>query len=238
PCYVAIVGKLNIYEPEPGSHIISIRPDSVTVIDGKTRDDLILDAALSTTRSIMKTMENPEIMRMVAEAYEGGHDKGAYMLVAQQAMESLLTTFSAEKLDQNVPSAPVKEPETAVTKTDSDDKAGEDKKPPAGDKKKPDKKEIKESPASPPETKEKPAKSSSSYSPITKVGTIENGIKTIKEVVLEVLKEKREVKYEDIPDLLRNKGINPNMMDWESAVKRLMNEGLCCEPRLGKLKAV
>ena len=239
PSYVAIVGKLNVYEPESGSHIVSIRPDSVTVIDAKSRDDLVLDAAISTTRSIKKTMADPETMKKVAEVYAGGHDQAAYVLVVQQALESLLPAPSTEKQE---PAPKDQKPSAVVTKTNDNDKAGEDKPPtptPAGKPKQPAKKETKEKPAEPPKTKEKekPAKPSSP-SPNPKVGSIENGIKTIQEVVLEVIKEKREVIYTDLPDMLRNKGVNPNMMDWESAVKRLLNEGLIHEPKLGKLKAV
>uniref|UniRef100_A0A6H1ZTJ3 Uncharacterized protein n=1 Tax=viral metagenome TaxID=1070528 RepID=A0A6H1ZTJ3_9ZZZZ len=238
PSYVAIVGKLNVYEPESGSHIVSIRPDSVTIIDGKNRDDLVLDAALSTARSIKKTMADPEIMKRVTEAYEGGHDKAAYVLVVQQALESLLPAPSTEKQE---PAPKDQKPEGAVTKTNGNDKAGEEKKTPADkETKKPDKKETNGQPASPPKTKEteKPAKKSSPSSNKGKAEKeIDESIKTIQEVVLEVLKEKREVVYSDLPDLLRNKGINPLMMDWESAVKRLMQEGLCYEPKLGRLKA-
>ena len=234
PSYVAIVGKLNVYEPESGSHIVSIRPDSVIIIGGADRNNIILDAALSTARSIKKTMADPETMKKVAEVYAGGHDQAAYVLVVQQALESLLPAPSAPK-DQKS--------EVAVTKTNDNDKAGEDKKPPAGDKKdkKPEKKETNGQPASPPktETKKKQAPAKSSPSPNKgKAGKeIDESIKTIQEVVLEVLKEKRDVMYTDLPDLLRNKGVNPNMMDWESAVKRLMQEGLVYEPKLGRLKA-
>ncbi len=244
PSYVAIVGKLNIYEPEPGSHIVSIRPDSVTVIDGKTRDDIVLDTALSTARSIKKTMTDPEIMKKVAEAYESGHDQAAYMLVAQQAIESLLPDLSVYNQGRSY--------DVHIDMVHNDDKVGEEKvtPPPAGNKNQPKKKELKEKPAEPPKTKEKPAgtKPSPSYYPgkekkekdvkQEKVGTIDSSIKTIQEVVLEVLKEKREVVYTDLPDLLREKGVNPNMMDWESAVKRLMKEGLCCEAKLGRLKTI
>ncbi len=259
PCHVVVVGKLNVYEPESESRIVSIRPDSVTIVDGQTKDDIVLDAALSTARSIKKTTADPEIMKRAAEAYDG-HDQEAYMLVAQQAIESLLPpTFSAEKLDQKAPkqeTAPKdQKPEESVTKTDSNDKAGEEK-PPASITKQPAEKEPpktkeKEKPAEPPKTKEKEKPAKSSPSPSSKpdkdkkkiikeekVGSIENGIKTIQEVVLEVLKEKREVMYTDLPNMLRNRGVNPNMVDWESAVKRLMNEGLVCEPKLGRLKAI
>lgn len=257
PCYVAIVGKLNIYEPEPGSHIVSIRPDSVTVIDGKTRDNLVLDAALSTIRSIKRTAPDSEPMKRATEIYGEKDGKDAYLFVAQQAIESLLPNPDIKKEETKQPTEPT---EGVVTKTNENDKVGEEEgkeKPSiqAGDKNQPKKKETKEKPAEPPKDKKEPVgtkPSPSSYpgkekekekekekkTKQEKVGSIENGIKTIQEVVLEVLKEKREVVYTDIPDMLRNKGINPNMMDWESAVKRLMNEGLCCEPKPGRLKAI
>ena len=50
-------------------------------------------------------------------------------------------------------------------------------------------------------------------------------------MILGILQEKRTIKYEDIPDLLKAREVNPNMVDWTSAVKRLMQEGYCCEPR-------
>ncbi|MDP1539151.1 MAG: hypothetical protein Q8L72_00650 [Moraxellaceae bacterium] len=234
PCYVAIVGKLNVYEPESGSHIVSIRPDSVTIITGPDRDNLVLDAALSTARSIKKTMADPEVMKRVDEAYRGGHDEEAYMLVAQQAIESLLPNrLSTDKrLTKNDDKTP---PACDATAERCNDKAGEGKvtPPPASDKNQPKKK------AEPPKTKEKPAGTKASPSSNKgKAGKeIDESIKTIQEIVLEVLKEKGEVVYTDLPYLLGNKGINPNQMDWESAVKRLMQEGLCYEPKLGRLKA-
>lgn len=274
PCYIAIVGKLNIYEPEPGSHIVSIRPDSVTVINGANRDDSILDAALSTIRSIKRTASDSEPMKRATEIYGEKDGKDAYMLMAQQAIESLLPDFSKRDIEkekahqkailkgskERIAEKPEQDDQDKFMETyhekSHNDKVGEEKgkeKPsiPTGDKNQPKKKEPKEKPAEPPKAKEKPAgtkPSPSSYpgkekekertnTKHEKVGSIENSIKTIQEVVLEVLREKREVVYTDIPDLLRNKGINPNMMDWESAVKRLMNEGLCYEPKLGRMKA-
>src|SRR5688572_3898869 len=48
PQYVAITGKARTYEPEPGSVFVSVRPESVTVVDQATRDQWVLDTARRT----------------------------------------------------------------------------------------------------------------------------------------------------------------------------------------------
>ncbi len=207
PSFVAVVGKMHLYQPEDGNVIVSIRPDSVTLIDGASRDSLILDASLSILRSIRKTTD--EKMKEVAGIYGEKDGKEAYILVARQAIEGLLESFS-EKAE--MVSAPVQSAAQDVddaTKPAPPHPKTEDKK-----KKMPEKEQ------------DKTGKS------------IDNAIQTVQEVVLELLKEKGSIKYEDIPDLLKEKGVNPNMVDWTSAVKRLMQEGYCCEPRLGTLRVV
>lgn len=48
PQYVAIVGKSRTYEPEPGNIFVSVRPESVTVVDETVRNQWLLDAAKHT----------------------------------------------------------------------------------------------------------------------------------------------------------------------------------------------
>ena len=204
PCFVSVVGKLHIFEPEPGSHIVSIRPESVTVIDsgGKTRDDFILDAALCLIRSNRKTSD--EKMKEIAAIYGDKEGKEVYMFVAQQAIESLL-------------------PDHAYN-----DNAGEANK---------ESKQSQKAPDSALDSKPRTSPSSSQKIQTDIDKSIDSGIKTVQEVVFEILNEKGTVKYEDLPDLLKARGVNPNMVDWTSAVKRLMNEGQCFEPKIGVLKA-
>lgn len=100
PCFVSVVGKLNIYEPEEGSHIVSIRPDSVTVIDSKSRDDFILDASLSLLRSVRKI--DDETMNRVASIYGDKEDRESYIFVARQAIESLLPEQTDPRGDHRI----------------------------------------------------------------------------------------------------------------------------------------
>jgi RPA family protein len=224
PSFVAVVGKLNLYKPEDGNVIVSIRPDSVTLIDGAARDNLILDASLSMLRSIRKTTD--EKMKEITSIYGDKDGKEAYILVVRQAIESL------EPTSEKVTGAPAQ----------AHDKTGETT---------PEEKPVK-APSSPPppplpptapaypgkadKKKEKEKEKKREKEP-DKTG-IDDAIQTVQEVILKILQEKGTIKYQDIPEMLKERGINPNMVDWTSAVKRLMQEGMCCEPRLGTLRVV
>lgn len=48
PVYVAVTGKARTYEPEPGSVFTSIRPETIALVDQKTRDHWIIDTARHT----------------------------------------------------------------------------------------------------------------------------------------------------------------------------------------------
>lgn len=48
PTFLAVTGKARTYEPEPGSVFVSIRPETVTVVDEATRDQWLLDTARRT----------------------------------------------------------------------------------------------------------------------------------------------------------------------------------------------
>lgn len=45
PCFVALTGKARTYEPEPGSVFVSVRPESISVVDEATRDAWVLQTA-------------------------------------------------------------------------------------------------------------------------------------------------------------------------------------------------
>jgi RPA family protein len=215
PAFVVVVGKLNLYKPEEGSIIVSLRPDSVTLIDGVSRDALILDASLSTLRSIRKTTD--EKLKEIASIYGEKDGKEAYILVAQQAIESLL-----ESVSEKVPSAPAQAHDEPGKATPEEKPVAKVPPPPAA-------------PAYPGKADKKKEKEKE----LDKTGkSIDDAIQTVQEVILSLLQEKGTIKYQDIPDMLKTKGVNPNMVDWTSAIKRLMQEGMCCEPRLGTLRVV
>lgn len=48
PQYVAVVGKCRTYEPEPGNVFVSVRPETVTVVDEDVRNQWVFDTARHT----------------------------------------------------------------------------------------------------------------------------------------------------------------------------------------------
>jgi RPA family protein len=48
PAFVAVVGKPNIYQTPDGAYLVSVRVESITIVDRETRDLWVLDAAHST----------------------------------------------------------------------------------------------------------------------------------------------------------------------------------------------
>jgi len=56
PQYVAVVGKARTYEPEPGKILVSVRPESITVVDAYVRDHWLLETARH-TRSRLAAMK-------------------------------------------------------------------------------------------------------------------------------------------------------------------------------------
>ena len=48
PQYVAVVGKCRTYEPEPGSVFVSVRPETITVIDEQIRNQWVFETAKHT----------------------------------------------------------------------------------------------------------------------------------------------------------------------------------------------
>jgi uncharacterized protein len=76
PCFVAVTGKARTYEPEPGSVFVSIRPESIAVVDEATRDQWILDTARRTRDRLKASQAVREDPQATAEALVGqGHAK-------------------------------------------------------------------------------------------------------------------------------------------------------------------
>lgn len=52
PEFVAVVGKLSIYEPEEGRFLVSIKAESITVVDRATRDKWIAETVRLTEKRL------------------------------------------------------------------------------------------------------------------------------------------------------------------------------------------
>ncbi|MDR9411795.1 MAG: DNA-binding protein [Haloferacaceae archaeon] len=70
PAYVAVVGKPRTYTTDDGSVTVSVRPETIAVVDAETRDTWVLEAAVQTMDRIEgDDAELKPYREMVDEAY-------------------------------------------------------------------------------------------------------------------------------------------------------------------------
>jgi len=99
PAYVAVVGKPRTYETDDGSINVSVRPESISVVDADVRDRWVVEAA---ERSIERVAtyddKGNEYARMADEEYD--LDPETYRAAALSALEGLDET---DELDAEAP---------------------------------------------------------------------------------------------------------------------------------------
>jgi len=87
PAFVAIVGKASTYTTGEGDVLTSVRPESIQVVDGDTRDLWVLDTAKQTLdRLNALENDNPNAAK-AKEHYDP--DVNHYRAMVLQALESL-----------------------------------------------------------------------------------------------------------------------------------------------------
>lgn len=95
PAYVAIVGKPRTYETDEGDVRVSLRPESITVVDQATRDRWVVETAERTIERIGAfDPETSEYAMMAGEQYDLPVE--TYRDQAIAALESLEDGESAE----------------------------------------------------------------------------------------------------------------------------------------------
>jgi len=88
PAYVAVVGKPGTYETDEGETNVSVRPESISVVDANTRDRWVAETAELTVERIRAFNDDTnEYAEMVRERYDAGVD--AYRREVISALESL-----------------------------------------------------------------------------------------------------------------------------------------------------
>jgi hypothetical protein len=95
PAYVAVVGKPRTYETDDGSVNVSVRPESIQVVDAATRDRWVVETAERTLERIEAfDQEGNEYARMAREEYDLPTDR--YKESTVSALESLEESSSDE----------------------------------------------------------------------------------------------------------------------------------------------
>jgi RPA family protein len=88
PAYVAIVGKPRTFETDDGTVNVSVRPESITVVDASTRDRWVVETAQRTLDRVEAfDEESNEYARMAKEQYDLPVDQ--YKQATLAALESL-----------------------------------------------------------------------------------------------------------------------------------------------------
>ncbi|GAB3683725.1 RPA family protein [Salinarchaeum chitinilyticum] len=88
PEYVAVAGKPRTYETEEGQVNVSVRPESITVVDQPTRDRWVVEAAERTIERVEAfDDETSEYATMAREEY--GDDASEYLEAAIEALETI-----------------------------------------------------------------------------------------------------------------------------------------------------
>ena len=88
PAYVAVTGKPRTYETDDGNVNVSLRPESITVVDEATRDRWVVETAERTVERIERFAEGEdEYATMAREQY--GEDLSEYREAVVEAVESI-----------------------------------------------------------------------------------------------------------------------------------------------------
>jgi RPA family protein len=85
PAFVAVIGKPNLFESQTGSLLLSVRAESVTVVDRETRDLWVLDTARATLQRL-EELGSTEDSKRAQEQYHPDpaiHRKMVYDALAQ-----------------------------------------------------------------------------------------------------------------------------------------------------------
>ena len=88
PAYVALTGKPRTYETDDGTVNVSVRPESITVVDEATRERWVVETAERTLDRLASFGEETnEYARMARERY--GDDVAAYREAVVGALEDV-----------------------------------------------------------------------------------------------------------------------------------------------------
>ena len=86
PAFVAVIGKPNLFESQPGSMLVSVRAESVTTVDRETRDLWVLDAARATLGRL-EDQGKTEDSKLAQDQYR--IDPAAYRKMVYDALAQL-----------------------------------------------------------------------------------------------------------------------------------------------------
>jgi hypothetical protein len=91
PAFVAVVGKPSTYTTNEGDVITSVRPESLHIVDGQTRDMWVIETAKCTLDRIKELDGTSPNSQRAKEYYDP--DTKHYSSIVSQALKSLKETY-------------------------------------------------------------------------------------------------------------------------------------------------
>lgn len=89
PAFVAVVGKPNLYQTPEGAFLVSVRVESITVVDKETRDLWVLDAAARTLDRIDSHAKGTEPDVIKAKEQYPGIDVNVFRKTVYDALAQI-----------------------------------------------------------------------------------------------------------------------------------------------------
>jgi hypothetical protein len=89
PAFVAVIGKPNLYQTPDGAFLVSVRVESITVVDKETRDLWVLDTAARTLDRIDMTARGTSPDAIKAKEQYPGIDVAVFRKTAYDALAQI-----------------------------------------------------------------------------------------------------------------------------------------------------
>lgn len=235
PAYVALVGKARKYEPEDGNVYLSVRPEEINAADEKQRDMWVIETAERTLERIKimedaleselsgtqlqefleKKVKNVSLINGVVHAIRHYKNLDRILPELKNSLVHAVKTVTSD----NIESTKSKAHEQKPVETDIIEELEE----------RIDAKELKEieelidveKPQTPVQTNEEPTKPEP---------------KEIIACIIDQLDIGKGTSFSGVIEAAQKAGIEAEIA--ESAIKELMDEGRCYEPKIGTLRKV
>ncbi len=227
PAYVAVVGKARKYEPEEGSVYTSVRPEEMNTADEKLRDRWVIDTAGQTLERIAIVEDALKSGASGDELKEFLHKKGASAVVADGVARALQHYKNLDGIIKELRGALIHAVQSVASVKTHEQAAEKGIEP----QRKEDERRYEELPAEKPEKPEVAAE--------TEGSGIEEPPQEPKEALMAVIDKLdtgRGTSYDAVIEAASVEGISSEQV--ELAIRELMAEGRCYEPKIGVLRKV
>lgn len=239
PAYVAVVGKARKYEPEEGSVYTSVRPEEMNTADEKLRDRWVIDTAGQTLERIAMVEDALKSGLHGDELKEFLQKKGASAVIADGVARALQHYKNLDKIMTELKDALIHAVEAVASVKTHEQAAEKVTEPqmnaPSHGVHDADERRYEESPV---KITEEPEEITEAGEKTERSG-VEEPVQEPKEALMAVIDKLdtgRGTSYDAVIEAASVEGISNEQV--ESAIRELMAEGRCYEPKIGVLRKV